>query len=250
MPSTTYTKPDDKVGAISLDHCNMELGSGNHGSATHPTANPPMAEARNIPVLGRHVHRAPWEIIYAEIIASDEPLVEFYTKGGGVGTYHAMLGLVPDYDLVIGILTSGAESNSGVMQLLFLQIVTTLLPAIEAAGKDDSEAAFVGMYVDEATDPFLRLVADEWPLAQHRREEAPRHQRARALAQLLSALSSSLPKVNLSTRLYSSGLATGSKTVWCVAVDLGSPEELAQVDAQIFDPRLPARRRVWMDRAV
>ena len=78
---------------------------------------------------------APWEITRAANVTSDERLVEFYTKGGDVGTYHVMLAMIPDYDLVISILTSVPETSSGIVQLLFSQIVTAMLPAIEKAGK-------------------------------------------------------------------------------------------------------------------
>ncbi|RYP14032.1 hypothetical protein DL765_006635 [Monosporascus sp. GIB2] len=65
------------------------------------------------------------------------------------------------HDLVLSILTSRPESGSGIVQLLFSQIVTALLPAIGTAGKGDAEAASAGTYVDEATDSVLTPVADE-----------------------------------------------------------------------------------------
>ncbi|RYP35995.1 hypothetical protein DL767_003562 [Monosporascus sp. MG133] len=111
ISSTTYTKPDDKAGAISLDDYNIELDSENHGSPRRQYSNTKELLLKPVTFASsaRMFIGSSWEIIRADNITSDERLVEFYPKGGDGDTYHAMLGLVPDYDLVIGILTSGPE---------------------------------------------------------------------------------------------------------------------------------------------
>lgn len=194
---------------------------------------------------------APWEIIRADNVTSDQRLVEFYSKGGDIGTYHAMLVMIPDYDLVASILTSGPESSSGVVQLLFSQTITSLLPAIEAAGKDEARAVFAGTYVDEETNSTLTLRVDdegpglgiaEWTV---RGTDVPSH-----WLSYLSTVPNNLPEVHISMRLYPSGLAAGSKMAWRVAVDLGSPEEIARADAQLFWPQGSCLAWGLMDRAV
>ncbi|RYP74952.1 hypothetical protein DL770_007505 [Monosporascus sp. CRB-9-2] len=122
MSSTAYTEPDNKVGAISLDDYNMELDSGNQECVTTAA----LLEHKGIPGIW-HIEPGdkllspvqtrrwlkpvtftssagmfiggPWGILRADNITPDERLVKFYTKGGDVGTYHAMLCPVPDYDL-------------------------------------------------------------------------------------------------------------------------------------------------------
>lgn len=194
---------------------------------------------------------APWEILRADNVTSDQRLVEFYSKGGNVGAYHAMLVLVPDYDLVISVLMTGPETSGGVVQLLTSQTVTGLLPAIETAGKDAARAAFAGTYGDEETNSTLTLeVDDEGPglnITQWvvRGTDVPSH-----WLNYLSAISRSLPEVRIAMRLYPSGLTAGSKTSWRVAVDLGTPEEIAQADAQRFWPQGSCVAWGLMDRAV
>lgn len=70
------------------------------------------------------------------------------------------------------------------------------------------------------------------------------------LTRYLSAVSTSLSKVNLSTRLYPSGLTAGERTAWWVAIDLGFPEEIAQADAQLFWPQGSCLAWGLMDRVV
>ncbi|OTA70542.1 beta-lactamase/transpeptidase-like protein [Hypoxylon sp. EC38] len=273
MPSTTYTKPDDKVGAISLDDAiwNATLGIEDPAGAFYSNTKDLLAFGEAIltnklltPAQTRQWLKpvtftsssgifigAPWEIFRADNITSDQRLVEFYTKGGDVGTYHAMLAMVPDFDIVISILTSGPETSSSFVQLLFSQTIKALLPAVETAGKDDARAAFAGTYVDDATNSTLTLSVDdegpglgieEWIV---RGTDVPAH-----WLNYLSAVSTSLPKVNLSTRLYPTGLAAGERTAWRVAIDLGSPEEIAQADAQLFWPQGSCLAWGLMDRAV
>lgn len=194
---------------------------------------------------------APWEILRSDNVTSDQRLIDFYTKGGDLGTYHANLVLIPDYDLVISILTTGPETSSGVVQLLSSQTITTLLPAIETAGKDDARAAFAGTYVDKDTNSTFTLIVDdegpglnitEWTV---RGTDVPSH-----WLNYLGAISSALPEIHVSTRLYPSGLVAGSRTAWRVAIDLGTPEEIAQADAQLFWPQASCLAWGLMDRGV
>ncbi|KAI1773445.1 beta-lactamase/transpeptidase-like protein [Hypoxylon cercidicola] len=246
MPKTSYGKPDDKLGAISLDDTtwNSSLGIEDPAGGVYSNTEDllalggailsnkllsPMQTRRWLkPVtftssLGMFIG-APWEIIRADNVTSDQRLVEFYSKEGSIAPYHTLLAMIPDYDLIVSILASGPESSSEVVQLLFSQLVTGLLPAIEAAGKGDAQAVFAGTYVDEETNSTLTLNVDdggaglnitEWTV---RGTDVPSH-----WLSYLSAATDDLPEVHISMRLYPSGLAAGSKTAWRVAVDLGSP---------------------------
>lgn len=75
-----------------------------------------------------------------------------------------MLAMVPDFDLIVSILTSDPKTSSGLAQLLFSRTITALLPAVEAAGKDGARVAFASTDVDEATNSTLTLsVVGEGP---------------------------------------------------------------------------------------
>ncbi|KAI0842593.1 hypothetical protein F5Y06DRAFT_130760 [Hypoxylon sp. FL0890] len=146
-----------------------------------------------------------------------------------------MLALIPDFDPLVSILTSGPETSSSFVHLLFSQTITALLPAVETAGKDDALCAFAGTYIDEASNSTLTLNLDnegpglgitEWAV---RGTDVPAQ-----WLNYIAAVATSLPKVHLSTRLYPSGRTPDSRTAWRVAIDLGSPEEIAQADAQLF----------------
>ncbi|XXH03800.1 hypothetical protein Hte_010206 [Hypoxylon texense] len=273
MSKTSYGKPDDKLGAISLDDTmwNSTLGIEDPAGGYYSSTEDILAFSEAIltnkllpptqtrwwlkPVtftssLGIFIG-APWEFIRADNVTSDQRLVDFYTKEGDLGTYHAILVMIPDYDLVASILTSGPESSSSIVQLLFSQTITSLLPAIETAGKDEAQAVFAGTYVDEETNSTLTLQVDdegpglnitEWTV---RGMDVPSH-----WLNYLSAISSSLPEIHVSMRLYPSGLVAGSKTAWRVAIDLGTPEEIAQADAQLFWSQGSCLAWATMDRAV
>lgn len=71
-----------------------------------------------------------------------------------------MLALITDYDLVGSVLFPRPETSSSVVQLLFSQITSSLLAAVETAGKDDASATFAGPYADEQSNSTLTLKVD------------------------------------------------------------------------------------------
>ncbi|KAJ4201207.1 hypothetical protein NW767_006859 [Fusarium falciforme] len=257
MTSTTYTKPEDSVGAISPDdvYWNATLGildpAGGYYSSTKDLLAFGSSILKNKQLTLEATHKwlkpvsfttsrgmylgAPWEIMRSDNITSDERLVEFYTKGGDLGTYHALVAMIPDYDIVISVLTGGPEASGGVVQLLFSQIVTTMLPAIEAAGKAQAKTSFAGKYINKETNSTLVLeVDDEGPGLNIGKWTVRGTDVSSHWLNYLSAISTSLPEIQVSARLYPTDLATEEKVAWRAAYDLGSPEEIAQADAQLF----------------
>ncbi|KAI8658819.1 Beta-lactamase domain-containing protein [Fusarium keratoplasticum] len=257
MTSTTYTKPGDSVGAISPDdvYWNATLGildpAGGYYSSTKDLLSFGSSILKNKQLTLEATHKwlkpvsfttsrgmflgAPWEIMRSDNVTSDERLVEFYTKGGDLGTYHALVAMIPDYDIVISILTGGPETSGGIVQLLFSQVVTTMLPAIEVAGKAQAKASFAGKYINKENNSTLVLEVDDegpglnivkWTV---RGTDVNSH-----WLNYLSAISTSLPEIQVSARLYPTDLAAGKKVAWRAAFDLGSPEGIAQADAQLF----------------
>lgn len=178
---------------------------------------------------------APWEIMRSDNVTSDERLVEFYTKGGDLGTYHALVAMIPDYDIVISILTDGPETSGGIVQLLFSQAVTTMLPAIEAAGKAQAKVSFAGKYINKKTNSTLVLeVDDEGPGLNIAKWTVRGTDVNSHWLNYLSAISTTLPEIQVSARLYPTDLTAGKKVAWRAAYDLGSPAEIEEANAQLF----------------
>jgi hypothetical protein len=72
-------------------------------------------------------------------------IVDLYTKQGGGYTYTSLLGLSPDHDLGVSILTAGPDSFTtfAAIRQLFVDIY---LPAAEQAARAQAEEQFVGVY--------------------------------------------------------------------------------------------------------
>ena len=105
---------------------------------------------------------AAWEILRSDNLTSDGRMIDVYTKTGDLGLYHAHVGIVPDYDLSIAVLTGGPEVSvdSLARSKLFSIVIQNLLPAVEAAGRDDA-ARFEGTYRDADSNATLVLGSDE-----------------------------------------------------------------------------------------
>ncbi|CAH0058822.1 unnamed protein product [Clonostachys solani] len=102
---------------------------------------------------------APWEIVHGDTLTPDGRLVDVYTKSGDLGLYHALLGLIPDYDVVVSVITAGAEVSlkPTARSEFFSAVISTLLPALSAAGVDQATTAYEGTYADPATNSSLTL---------------------------------------------------------------------------------------------
>ncbi|KAF4980692.1 hypothetical protein FZEAL_3360 [Fusarium zealandicum] len=106
---------------------------------------------------------AGWEIFRSNNVTKDGRLIEFYTKGGDISTYHSLLVLIPDYDLVFTILGAGPEIDGLVLQLIFSDLISVLLPSVEEAGKEESSKTYGGTYSDQETNSTLTLSVDDEP---------------------------------------------------------------------------------------
>lgn len=109
---------------------------------------------------------APWEILRSSNLTKNKRLIDVYTKSGDLGLYHAIVGAVPDYDIVITILTGGIEVTleSQARSEIFSAVVQTFLPAIDSAARYESTAnGYVGTFADNTTNSTLKLSIDEGP---------------------------------------------------------------------------------------
>ncbi|KAK4186759.1 beta-lactamase-like protein [Podospora australis] len=107
---------------------------------------------------------APWEIQLADRIAPNGRLIPVYAKAGDLGSYHAMFALVPDYDLVISVMTGGPQiTQFGIQTRLTSQVLRAIVPALDAVTKKEAEAKFVGLYTDDKSNSTIKLTIDDGP---------------------------------------------------------------------------------------
>ncbi|KAI1134238.1 beta-lactamase/transpeptidase-like protein [Hypoxylon sp. FL0543] len=189
----------------------------------------------------------PWEILRSENVTKDQRLIEFYTKSGNLGSYNNMLCLIPDYDLVITILSGGPQSSSNLVNLALSKVVQKLLPSIEDAGKAEAKQKFGGTYVDVSTNSTITLSLDDAP------GFAVSNWTVRDVDVIKNygnfAVLSSNPKGQVVTvRLYPTNLSSGCHTAWRAVFDIGSPEELAEQEANLFWPDSSCNTWATMDR--
>ena len=91
-------------------------------------------------------------------MTSDRRVIDFYTKTGNLGAYNTFLALVPDYQIVIVVaLAGGAASTNAALSLIESQVVSTIMPAIEVAGKAEATENFAGLYQSSTSGVNARL---------------------------------------------------------------------------------------------
>lgn len=190
----------------------------------------------------------PWEILRSDTVTKDGRLIEYYTKSGNVGSYNNILCLVPDYDLVVTILSGGGESSADTVDFALTDLITTVLPALEDAGKTQALAAFGGAYTDSASNSSLKLTLDDGP-GFSIDELVVRGVDIVANYGAFGSLSSSpgsLPFVR--ARLYPTNLAAGCEAAWRAFFNVGTVAQIAAGDAGRFWPKGTCHAWGSMDR--
>ncbi|KAI1820681.1 beta-lactamase/transpeptidase-like protein [Xylaria intraflava] len=174
-----------------------------------------------------------WEILRSDTVTKDGRLIEYYTKSGNLGSYNNVVCLIPDYDLVITLLSGGDESSEDFVDFSLTDIITTLLPAVEDASKTQAEANFAGTYTDAASNSSITLSLDDGPGV------AVSNWTARGVDIIanygaFNALSGSVSPVPVRVRVYPTGLTTGCEAAWRAVFNVGTVEQLAEGDAKRF----------------
>ncbi|KAH8905807.1 beta-lactamase/transpeptidase-like protein [Coniochaeta sp. PMI_546] len=140
--------------------------------------------------------------------------VDAYNKAGRVGYYGSLLNLLPDYDVGFSILIGG-PSIPGNMNFNLADIIgEQLLPALEAAAREQADATYAGFYYDKAANSTMRITTqsdrpglgiDQWM------------SNGTDMAYVAVALQGQYTPVQPTIRLYPTGLETtradGSKRV-------------------------------------
>ena len=188
---------------------------------------------------------------------TDGRLVEFYCKAGNLHTYNNILCLIPDYDLVLTILSGGAESNSRLVDGVLSTVVKGLLPAIEEAGKSQAKKQVAGTYRDATSNSSVTLEVDG--------EDGPGLKVSNWIVRGVDiienyagfgALSSSPTRdVEVNVRLYptnleAAGTNSARKVAWRAVFDVGTPDEIAEYEANMFWPNAGCATWGKMDRFV
>jgi hypothetical protein len=106
---------------------------------------------------------APWEIFR---VPTKRGVIDLYTKRGDVGVYAGIIVLCPVYDIGFTILSAAArESIADASVTVLADIITqTLLPAVEAAAKDNAASTFAGTYkATNGINSSITFIVDDGP---------------------------------------------------------------------------------------
>ncbi|XWW99877.1 hypothetical protein V2A60_007891 [Cordyceps javanica] len=110
---------------------------------------------------------AGWEILRSKTLTEDRRVIDVYTKSGDLGLYHALVGAITDYDIVVTVLSGGEEVtlDPDMRTKIFSTVVQTLVPAIDRAARDEASAAdgYVGTYTDKSSNSTLELAMAKGP---------------------------------------------------------------------------------------
>lgn len=180
---------------------------------------------------------------------TDGRLVELYTKGGDVGSYHSKLCLIPDYDLVVVIMTAGPEAQFQLSFSILSQLLTTLLPAIEQAGKDEVTAAgIVGTFT--GNDSTITLSLDTGPgLAISNWNVRGQNVTDLYASNYIAGVGSGTP---VRPRLYPTNIQVDGTSqiswAWRAVFDTGTADEAAENDAGFAWPGQSCQTWANMDR--
>ncbi|EGX96507.1 beta-lactamase, putative [Cordyceps militaris CM01] len=108
---------------------------------------------------------APWEILRSNTLTQDKRLIDVYTKSGDFGMYHALIGAITDYDIVMTVLSGGQEVSvdPDTRTKIFSTVARTLVSAIDQASRDEASSpkGYAGTYLDKSTNSTLELALDE-----------------------------------------------------------------------------------------
>lgn len=179
----------------------------------------------------------PWGLRRLRLSSGTNPhrTVTAFTKAGGVGDYSSLLTILPEFDLGITIMVAGPNTAGGIWTMAD-HIGAIILPAYDAATREDAHGRFAGRYeadpavysnlqssLELATDPARPgLGVSSWtsngtdmvPVAQSL-------QSGMAVPSDPNGGNATMPSV----RLYYTGLQSGTREAFkAVFEPLGAPD--------------------------
>ncbi|KAJ4251027.1 hypothetical protein NW762_011677 [Fusarium torreyae] len=181
----------------------------------------------------------PWEILRGDNITSDGRLIDVYTKSGDLGLYHSQTVLIPDYDIVISIMSGGAEAsdNPYVTATVLSAVIQHLIPAIEKVGRDDAEEAFAGEYEDKSTNSSISFHSDSGPGLKIKSWQVRGFDVLNNIGNYnFNALESnaSTETSYVDARVYPSNLNKKGQTAWRAVFDKTDSSTKADYDSKLF----------------
>lgn len=101
---------------------------------------------------------APWEIYTIPTSRA----VDVYTKSGDLGSYSSMTALSPDHGVGFTILAAGNDTST-VVETLTEAMMQILVPALDAAAKEEAVSRFTGTYADKKSNSSITVTTDDGP---------------------------------------------------------------------------------------
>jgi hypothetical protein len=189
---------------------------------------------------------SPWEISRSDTLTTDGRTIDIYTKTGDLGLYHGVLALVPDYDIVVSVLTGGPEVTveSASRTIILSAVLEALVPAFERAGRDETAATgYVGTFTDQRTNSTIILKTDTGPglvigsfIA--RGFDVLGHFGSYSLAALESGGAAAAQATQAEGRLYPSNRVgrqgDDEETVWRAVIETTTEAQRNALDAKVF----------------
>lgn len=105
---------------------------------------------------------APWEISRVNGLTRDGRVIDIYGKAGDLQGYNSILALIPDYEIMMTVMVAGP--SPAVRDNLVAEILSTMLPAIDEAGREQASRRFAGTYSStDSTNSTFSLNVDDGP---------------------------------------------------------------------------------------
>jgi hypothetical protein len=178
-----------------------------------------------------------WEIYRSANLTMDGRIVDVYTKGGSIGSYQANLCLIPDYDIVVTMLSGGSEFDAVALQLTLTQILKDIIPAVEQAGKVEAQRKIAGTFSDAATNSSITLAVDDGPGLIVNNWTVRGVDVAKAYMAFGTDSTPQDATASAVIRLYPAGLSSGKESSWRAAFYTFPPDIAAAAEANIFYPQ-------------
>jgi hypothetical protein len=197
---------------------------------------------------------APWEIGRTNTLTPDNRTLDVYTKTGDLGQYHAVIALIPDYDLVVSVICAGAEVSRepASRTIILTTALRALIPALDQASRAEASSnAYTGTFTSASTNSTLSLTTDSGPglvisSLSIRGFNALSQFSSYTLSALESGAAAAAPPPPTSARLYPSNrraetISTTTtdntnvtETAWRAVIDTATEDAKKKLDEQIF----------------
>ncbi|KAI0156085.1 beta-lactamase/transpeptidase-like protein [Pestalotiopsis sp. NC0098] len=282
MQHTFASKPDDSLGAIPVDDTwwtatvGLEKAAGDYYSSisdmlafgisilkneqlspvgTRRWMKPVTPTSASNVLLG-----TPWEIYRFTNETKDGRLIELYTKMGNIFDYNSNFVLIPDYDVVVQVLTAGPETSGFTVLGITTAVIKALLPALEEAGKEETRKSHAGTYSDAASNSSITLSLDDenpgikvsnWTVrGVNVFDSFSAIDRAflKGTAKDALAQAQDQQQESVRMRMYPTGLETENQSSWRGVSTFGTAEQLAAVDKSFIWPMGTCLTWAQMDR--